>query len=252
MEIKLKNYLRIALILAALAFAYGAVSYVKVYRDSVAVSSPSFTVNGEGKSVAIPDVATFSFSVVTEGGTDISALQTQNTERANDVIAFLKDAGVTDDDIQTQQYNVEPRQQYFSCFREGPCKPSEIVGYTIRNTVSVKVRDLNKVGDIFSGVVDNGANSVSQLTFTVDDRAELESDARAKAFTDAENKAKAVADAGDFRLGRLLSIDSFDRSPSPMFGVGGGDFFESAAIEPTIEPGSEEVVVNVILRYEIR
>ena len=94
------------------------------------------------------------------------------------------------------------------------CPPPEIVGYSITQTVSVKVRNFEKIGDLLSGIVDNGANSVSGISFTVDNSTKLENEARKNAMTEAKEKAKAVAEAGGFRLGRLLSVEEGGQYPT--------------------------------------
>lgn len=217
------------------------------------VSFRSFAVSGEGKSVAVPDIAEFSFSVITEGGKDIAALQSENTNKMNSSIAFLKQNGIDEKDIKTQNYNLSPRYEYRSC-TTGICPPPQIVGYSINQSVVVKVRDFSKIGELLSGIVKNGANSVSDLRFTLDDPTSVESEARAEAIEKARVKAEAVAKAGGFSLGRLLSIEEtpgyYPLYSSVGFGRGGDAMMEKSA--PAIEPGSQETSVTVTLRYEIR
>lgn len=254
-EQKIKSYFWVVVTVAVLVVAYAAWSYARTYSQSVEPSSfRSFAVSAEGKVVAIPDVAAFSFSVVTEGGKDIGALQKKNTELANGAIAFVKDEGVAAKDIKTQTYRLEPRYQYYAC-KTGACPPPEIVGYTITQSVAVKVRDFAKIGGLLSGVLENGANAVSDFQFTVDDPTAVQQEARAEAIAKAKVKAEEIADAAGFSVGRLLSIDE-GGGYQPMYsmaaeslGRGGGP---SAVPTPTIEPGSQEVTVNVTLRYEIR
>jgi hypothetical protein len=104
--------------------------------------------------------------------------------------------------------------------------------------------------------VKEGANSVSQLSFTLDDPSSVKNEARDKAITQARAKAEMIAGSGGFTVGRLLSIDEGGASPiyyesamkSASYGMGGG----IAAPAPTIEAGSQDVTVNVTLRYEIK
>ncbi|MFH1193276.1 MAG: SIMPL domain-containing protein [Candidatus Jorgensenbacteria bacterium] len=256
-EQKMKSYFWVAVTVAVLVVAYAAWSYARTYSQSVEPSSfRSFSASGEGKVVAIPDVAAFSFSVVTEGGKDIGALQKKNTELANGAIAFVKDGGVEAKDIKTAQYRLEPRYQYYAC-KTGACPPPEIVGYTITQSVAVKVRDFAKIGELLSGVLEHGANTVSDFQFTVDDPTAVQQEARAEAIEKAKAKAKEIADVAGFRVGRLLSIDEggyapvlYKTSAMEAFGRGGGDV--AAVPAPSLEPGSQEITVNVTLRYEIR
>lgn len=261
---KIKNYLGIALAVSVIVVAFSGWSYSRSYGDSIQPSSfRSFSVSGEGKIVAVPDVATFNFSVITQGGKDVADLQQKNTTKASDAIKFVKAQGVTEKDIKTESYSIEPRYQYYSCRTDVTsagsgqvCPPSEIVGYTITQTIGLKIRDFTKIGAIFAGVAKNGANSVSQLNFTLDDPSSVKNEARDKAITQARVKAKLIAKSGGFSVGRLLSIDEGGASPiyyesamkSASYGIGGG----IAVPAPTIEPGSQDVTVNVSLRYEIR
>lgn len=268
----MSNYIRdivgVAIVIVLIAVSYAAVVYVGTYSRSIEPGAyRSFSVSGEGKVVAVPDVASFTFSLITQGGKDLGKLQRENTERVNRAIGFVKSEGVDAKDVKSENYSVEPRYQYFNCnpviSREGgsesarPCPPPEIVGYTITKTVSVKVRekDFSKIGGLLSGVVSAGANSVSQLSFSVDDSTRLESEAREEAIAKAKEKATMTAKAGGFSVGRLISIqEGGGYYPQPMYraleakvSLGGGDM----APTPAIEPGSQDVRVNVTLVYEI-
>jgi len=258
-----KNYLGVAIIISILIVAFSSWSFVRSYSRSIEPSSfRSFSVSGVGEVVAVPDVAEFSFSVITQGSTDIASSQETNTEKTNAAIDFVKSKGVDAKDIKTASYNLEPRYQYYNCLpnylEDGsarPCPPPEIVGYTVTQTVLVKVRDFSKVGDVLGGVIGAGANSVSQLTFTIDDDEKVLSEAREEAINKAKEKAESIAEAAGFSVGRLLSISESGVYPRPMYyakdivyGLGGGE----AQSAQSIEPGSQEVTVDVTLTYEIR
>ncbi len=257
-----KNITAVAVVIVLFVLAWEGAQYVDSYSQSIQPSSfRSFSVSADGKEVGIPDVARFSFSVITEGGKDISVLQKENTEKVNKGLAFVKGNGVDSKDITTEQYSLEPRYQYYTCQApekgdRKPCPPPEIVGYAIRQSVSVKIRDFTKIGDILSGVVKEGANSVSELRFMVDDPSALQDAARAKAIKKAQKRAELIAEAGGFQVGRLLSIDEGGYAPqyynkAEMTGLGGGSDIMPASA-PSIEPGSQEIGVNVTLRYEIK
>ncbi|HEY4498175.1 MAG TPA: SIMPL domain-containing protein [Candidatus Paceibacterota bacterium] len=257
MDTRIRNYLGIALIAGIVVLGYAAIVFAGAYGRAVEpYNIPSFSVTAEGEVTAKPDVAKFDFSMITEGGKNIGALQEENSKKANEAIAFLKESGVLEKDIKTTGYNIEPRYQYYGC-TDGACPPADIVGYTIRQTVEVKVRDFSKTSSVLSGVVQKGANSVSQLSFEVDDPTELQNQARAEAIAKAQAKAKSIAEAGGFKLGRLLIIEEYSTEPPIIYGkggygldgVGGG---EELITPPTIEPGSEEIKVTVSLRYEIK
>ncbi len=255
MNTTLKNALAAAGIVAMLFGIVILNKYVNAYGASIQPSSfRSFTASGEGKIVAVPDVAQFSFGVISEGGTNIAELQKNNTEKMNASIALLKNKGVDQKDIKTEQYSLQPRMEYANCQNNSVCPPPKIAGYTISQTVSVKIRQFDKIGDIMSGVAQLGVNSVSNLTFTIDDPKKLQNDARAQAIEDAKNKAEAIAKAGGFSVGKLLSIDE-GYQPLPMvyreLDMQSANKVAEAAPAPTIEAGSTDVSVQVTLRYEI-
>lgn len=268
MDTRLKNSLGAIGIIAIAILAYAGFIYARAYAQSIQPASfRSFAVSGEGKVTAIPDIAQFTFGVVTQGGKDVAAAQKQNTEKMNAIIEFIKSQGVDVKDIKTEQFSIDPRYQYYDCSQRvvmiggaepRPCPPPDIVGYTVTQNATVKIRDFAKIGDIMGALTQKGANSVSQLSFTIDDKVKIETEAREAAIKQAQEKAKAIAESGDFRIGKLLSIDE-SGGPVPYYAYGmGGDMMKSARMEaaapvaPTIEPGSQEVKINVSLRYEIR
>lgn len=252
--------------IAIAIIAYAGLLYARAYSESIQPSSfRSFSVSGEGKIAAIPDVANVSFGVITQGGKNTAETQKQNTEKMNGLIGFIKSQGVKDEDIKTQQFTIEPRYQYYDCSRRitlvananpTPCPPPDIVGYTVTQSALVKIRDFEKIGAIMGELSQSGANSISQLSFTIDDPAQIENKAREKAIRQAQEKAEAIAKTGRFTIGKLLSIDENNYQPVPMYqGMGGvakSMAFEAAPVAPTIEPGSQEVKITVSLRYEIR
>ncbi len=266
MNNQIKNALAIVVGIVILILAYSAYIYSDSFSKSIQPSSfRSFATTGEGKVTAIPDVAEFTFSIITQGGKDLASLQKTNTDKLNAAIDFVKSQGVDSKDITTQNYSVDPRYQYFNCGPQilsptsgaKPCPPPEIVGYTITQTVLVKVRDFTKIGDILSGIVNKGANSVSQLSFAIDNPDTYKNQARDEAIQKAKEKAQEIAKVGGFSLGKLLSIDEGYISPAmPIYntkaealGMGG---ITASAPAPTIEPGSQEITVDITLRYEIQ
>lgn len=269
MNTTVRNALGVALVIAVLLGGYAAIAYVRAYGRSIDPSSlRSFTVSADAKEVAVPDIAQFTFSVITEGGTNLAKLQTDNTNKVNAIIDFVKSKNVDAKDIRTSYFNLSPRYQGYACASPPydpygrpvptqPCPPPDIVGYTINQTVEVRVRKFEDLGNLLSGVIEKGANSVSQLNFTVDDPTNIQNRAREKAITKAREKAELVAKAGGFSVGRLISIDEnqypYQPYPQQLYaekgGIGGGG--DVTAVPPTIEPGSQEVYVSVFLRFEI-
>lgn len=250
----LKNLIGVAIIIAILVGLYEIGQYVYAYsRSTEPASFRSFVVVGEGKAAVVPDIAKVTVGVITEGGSDIGKLQEANTKKIDSIIEFVKSKKVDVKDITTKAYSIDPKYSQIDCRDKTECPPPKITGYIVRQDVEVKMRDFREIGAILNGVVEKGANSVSQLQFTVDDPTAVEKEAREKAFRQVKAKAEDIAKSGGFGVGRLLSVsEGRGYPPEPIYGFGvGGAKDASQEVRTVIEPGSTEFTVFVTLTYEI-
>lgn len=255
------NLLYGSLIVFLVAATVSTISFATTYSSK---SGPdnyrTFTVNAEGKAVGVPDIAQFSYTVFTQGGNEVANIESENTKKVKAIRDFILKSGVDEDDVKTDNYSVEPKYKYSQCKDDGTCPEPVITGYTVTQSTTVKVRDLVKAGDILTGVSGLGVNSVSQLSFVVDDKTALENKARKEAIAKAKSKADATADAGEFRLGKLISISENLMGGTPYYGMAAADmkYADQAVAESvpaaTVElnPGTEEVLINVSLTYSIK
>lgn len=172
----------------------------------------SITVSASGQVSAEPDMANVSSGVVTEANTAREAL-TKNTAAMKKLIAGLKTAGVEAKDIQTTSFNVNP---VYSNPRDG--KSPEITGYQVNNQVTIRARNLDKLGDILDGMVTLGANQMNGLSFEVSKAETLKDDARKEAVANARRRAELIATAAGAALGEVQTIseDTSDYQPRPM------------------------------------
>lgn len=207
------------------------------------------TVNGQGKIYIVPDIALASFGI-TEEGTDVPALVAKSNKSMNAIISQIKGLGVDEKDIQTTQYSLTPRYEY-------PFKTGERVfaGYDMTQTISVKIRNFEKIGDIFNIATTNGANVVNDLYFTVDNPEKAQADARTKAIEQAKEKAQAIAKAAGLKLGKVVSVsdgyyqayygNTYDKA------LGAGEAMSSSVPAPDIQPGQQEVNMTVTVTYKM-
>ncbi len=220
----------------------------------------TINVQGEGEVLAKPDIGSFSFSVRAEGK-DAAEAQEKSAETNNAIIAYLQEQGVEDKDIKTQYYNLNPKYRYEErvCPFGSYCPPSEpiIDGYEVSQNVTVKVRDLDKSGDLITGVGEKGASDISGLSFTIDDTDALEAQAREMAIADAKEKAKKLAKDLDSRLVKMISFYE-EQGGYPMpYGYGGAMMdkavaMESAPVSPELPTGENTIRKVVNVTYEIR
>jgi len=220
------------------------VDAVNNYRNGGAANIPqtvSFT--GEGKVKATPDTAKVEIGLVTEGKDSIS-VQNENSAKMNAVIKFLKEQKISGEDIKTSAYSLSPKYEY----NKGK---STLVGYILNQALTVTVRDLNKIGEILDGAVSNGANQVNSISLFVDKPEELKNKAREDAVRQAKEKASAASKIAGFKLGRVIGFSENTFGEPPIYyetmGKGGG-----SAPAPQIEPGTQEITINVTLTYLIK
>lgn len=261
MNIAIKNALGIALILFMATLAFIFATYTQSYGNAQP-SQRTFSVSAEGTIQAIPDIAQISLSVLTEGGKNLAELQKENTTKMNGITDFLSSQKIDAKDIQTRDYSINPRYQYFNCStpksddNPSPCPPPEITGYSISQTLVVKIRNLDTMGTIISSAVEKGANNVSGPEFTIDDPTTLEQEALDQAIAKAKDKAKKLSKSAGYGMGRLISLSEESQStpPYPMasFGMGGDAMEMKAAQTPSFQAGSQEIKATVTLTYEIK
>lgn len=239
----------VASVAAMLVIFLAAATYTKViegrYAGQAAQYKNTISVSGEGKVSAKPDIGQVNLSVVSESKT-VAVAQKDNTEKMNKIIKAMKDLGVEEEDLKTTNYNVSPNYQY----HDGK---SEIIGYQIAQTLEVKIRDLEKVGDILNQAAVAGANQVGSLSFTFDDPEKLNTEARQKAIDNAKTKAQDLAKALGVSLGKVVSFsESSYGQPTPMYyaneALGKG---VDSAPTPEVQTGENEINISVSLSYEI-
>ncbi len=221
---------------------------------------PANTINvsGYGEAFGAADIATFSYSVISDKAT-VAEAQNDATSKANATTKYLTDNGVAAKDIQTTDYSIQPQYDYVqsACSPNVYCPGRQVLrGYEVRQTTTVKVRDTAKAGDLLAGVGGKGATEVSGLQFTFDDPNKLQNEARSKAIADAKAKADELAKELGVSLVRVVSFNESGNTPGPVpyaldaaMGKGTGT---SIAVAPQISVGQNKVTSNVSVTYEIR
>jgi uncharacterized protein YggE len=234
---------RVARIASLAALAVVVAAFVGVGRPESAGSAGSsggrtISVTGSGSVTVVPNRASFSFGVTTQGRTAAAALAENATEMRK-VIAALKDAGIATADIQTQYVSLSPRYS-----NDG----ESILGYTASNSVSATTKDINKAGSIVDAAVAAGANQVSGPSLTRADSSSLYRRALKAAVADARSKAAAIAAASHARLGVVRAVAEGSSSPVPIP-------LAAKAAGPTdstpVQPGTQQIEASVTVEFAI-
>lgn len=203
----------------------------------------TLSVSATGEVSRAPDMATITVGVQTEAET-ASAAMTQNAQKMDGVYTALEAAGIAERDMQTSNLSLSPRYDYSN--RDG--QPPEVVGYTASNQVTVKVRNLDNLGQTLDAIVEDGGNTISGLSFGLEDENTARDAARRNAIEKATARAELYAEATGYSVSRIVTISESSRDmggPQPMMAmraesdsstqISGGEVGYSVTVDVTFE-----------------
>ena len=198
-------------------------------------------VTGNGKVTADPDLAILTLGVEARRQT-ISAARSDAAQAMTSIMYSLMKQGVVENDIRTIRFSIQPDYKYDERTRR-----QILTGYQVSNTVTVKIRDLDSVGDVIDASASAGGDTtrIQGIQFTIENPAALESQAREKAVKDALAKAQQFATLTGVSLGKLVYIteDSTYVRPIP---VSRAMSMDAVAGAPTpISSGELDVQVSI-------
>ncbi len=214
----------------------------------------TISVSAEGKIKAVPDLATVNIGVMTQGNTAAEVKDGNNT-KINKIIDFVKAQGIKAEDIKTSQFSFYPQQNW----QNGK---GTIIGYQGDQTITVKVKGVDKSQDvlekILDGSVNSGANQIQGVNFGYENPENVQQEARKLAIDNAKTKAQGLAKEAGLSLGKVVSIaETGSYMPSPMayadsaMGYGGGVAMEKS-VAPNVEPGTQEITESMTVVFEVK
>lgn len=210
-----------------------------------------FMVSAVGTIYAKADIANIEVGVKT--GTQKSPLEASSNgnEKMNQIISQLEKIGIEAKDMKTSNYSLNPVYNWTND------RGQELVGYEVVQSLTIKVRDLNKVGEVISQTTEQGANQIGNINFTIDEPDDLKDQARAQAILKAQAKAKLIADQSGLKLGKIKSVQENSQDEYvPMYRneLKMMDSMNSASgvAAPNIQSGENTIEVGVTLVYEVK
>jgi len=174
---------------------------------------PRIVVTGEGEATMVPDLAILSLGVMREAATAREALDAGNAAMAA-VIAAMKEGGVAERDLQTSGLSIQPRYTYNS--KPDGTQEAVLVGYQVSNNLTVRLREIGKLGTLLDRAVTLGVNQGGSISFANADTKAAVREARKRAVEDAVDKAKTLAEAAGVEVGSVIEISDQIAGPSPM------------------------------------
>lgn len=233
-------------------------------------------VNGTGKASAAPDIAVISLGVESIEDTAAEA-RSEAASAMTGVMTVLTNAGVSVNDVQTNYFNISPRYQSVEVERcdeadeeeaesgsseaslttesdaEKTCYrvwESRLIGYSVTNRATVKIRTLQNAGTIIDQVTESAGDLVriNGVSFDIDDRQPLQDEARANAVADLERKAAMLAELSGVKLGPIVYINegaAYTAPPQPLYARAEALQADSAGSSTSISGGKLEVSTTV-------
>ena len=219
----------------------------EITQLSVSSQQQGIWVSGQGEVSAAPDIATIRLGIEAESES-VSDAQAQATGAMNDVLDALKSNGIDDKDIQVQQFSINKVTKWDRIEEE-----EVVTGYRVTHMVTVKIRDIDKTGNIIDDVAEAGGDftRIDSINFSIDDPTDYYEEARKEAMEDAEAKAKQLASLAGVSLGKVTYI-SESSYYSPYTARASYDMVEEAKVGTTISPGEVDISTTVQIAYSIR
>ncbi len=227
------------------------------YVGSESQIQNTISVNGKGEIVAVPDIATISFSV-TEQSMDVAKATDALNKRIATIVKTLKDNGIAEKDIKTTNYTSYPRYDYSRGGMESMYYPDGgkqvLAGYDVSQSIDVKIRKIDDSGKIVSLLGGLKVTNLYGPNFTNEKYDDLVKQARVDAIKDARTQAETLAKELGVHLVRVVSFNEGGYYPmmygkTEAVGMGGADSSPTPATLPT---GENKITSNVTITYEIR
>jgi uncharacterized protein YggE len=206
-------------------------------------SQPSIVTRGQAVVTARPDLAFVTIAAESRSRNSADA-QKQNAAAMTAVLQKIEQAGVPKDAIRTVGYELHPEFDHANgkqTFR----------GYLARNTVEVRLDDMDRVGVVIDAAAAGGATTITGIRFDVRNRPALERDALRQAVADARARADAAAAGAGATIDRVVHIEEEGRfePPRPMMRM--AQAVERDAVTP-VEPSTIEIQSRVTMTVSLR
>ncbi|WP_022682244.1 SIMPL domain-containing protein [Sphingobium bisphenolivorans] len=236
--------------IALLALGVAALPAAALAQTSVTIAetAPVVTLNITETVEAAPDVAIVGTGVQTRAPTAAQAMR-DNAAKMDKLIAALAKAGIAKKDVQTSGINLSAQYDYSN--QNGQPSGPRFIGYEASNQLSIKLRDIKKVGVLLDTMVEAGATNVNGPSFSISDPTPMLAQARAAALKSAKTQADYYAQAAGYRTARLVSIAESNSGGQPPMPMMVRTQFKDAAAATPVEPGQVGSSVTLTVQYAL-
>ena len=234
-------------IITVMAFSLG---FTAISQAEENTPSPRILVTAQGSVDVAPDMAILSLTVTREADTARSALDA-NSSAMSKVLTAMKAEGIEERDLQTSGFSISPRYSRPAPKSSGEREPPEIIGYTVRNSLNVRVRDISIIGAVLDRSVTLGVNEGGNIQFTNADPSAAIEQARIEAVKMAVAKANTLAGAAGVKTGKILEISEQSYSPRPVPMMAERRLMADSAKSVPVATGENTYSVTVNMSFAI-
>ncbi|MFZ2310248.1 MAG: SIMPL domain-containing protein [Patescibacteria group bacterium] len=243
---------KVAIIIIAILAATG-VAVVSILRDRIVNQQfRQVTVTGQGRVAYQPDIAILNLGVQIDKATTSEEALNKLNEKITKIVAAVKTENIPDSDITTLNYSLYPQYDYKDNI-------SQVTGYNANQQVTVKIagydQDKDHLNRVISAAAKAGVNQVNSLMFDYSKMNDLKQMARLKAISDAREKGIYMASAAGVELKDIAGwYENMMVNPNTYnsYNQGGGGMGGGGYISPQTPVGSQEMVMEVSLTYNLK
>jgi uncharacterized protein YggE len=210
-------------------------------QSSFEESVRTISVSGTGEIQTQPDLAIIDLGVTTEAESAQTALDENNT-KTQALIDALDGAGIPEENIQTQTFQLSPNTSY-----DNESDSQTLMGYSVSNIIQVTTSDLDALGELLDLAVDAGVNTIQNIRYDVSDPQSIAVQARQAAVEDARSKAEQLASLTGATLGPVMNIEENSASPVPVEQPAVAA--ETASVP--IEPGNYRLNISLNITWKL-
>jgi uncharacterized protein YggE len=250
---------RIRILIVSLSVLAAALSLVAPVAAAPGSPDPrTITVTGDADVKVPPDEVILTLGVET-WDKELGTAKRQNDAIVARVLKAAEDRGVDPQHVQTDYLSIEPR------YRSDTYGPGDFIGYFVRKTIVVTLKDITAFEDLLSDALEAGATHVHGIEFRTSELRVHRDAARALAIQAAREKAIALAAELGQGVGRPTDIrEEYNGWWSPYNSWWGGGWGASAAqnviqesgapqgTDGALAPGQIAVNARVTVTFELK
>ena len=212
---------------------------------TIAAQGPVVELQVTQQVMSDPDKATINAGVTTRGATAVAAMQA-NAAQMERVLAQVTSLGVPANRVQTSGITLNPQYDYSNN------QPPQFMGYEATNTVTLELRDLDRIGPVLDALVAAGATNLNGPMWAIVDDSSARQTAREGAFAKARKQAEDYARMAGFGSARLLAVEETLDYATPMYDRVALQSSEGAppAATPT-RPGQVATQITLTVKYAL-